>query len=269
MCQICKTFPDLMTLFSTDACWWTCCGMREVTWPCCVKRRVLSCHDAPPLNPFADSSLRYFSASPPPLPPSLYLNPRRRIDWRVKTKLLSQILISKMPLEPTQQVDERLDLGNLTCRPGVNILVSFAHHWDYCWFFREIGEGAVGHECCYNAQRCKEWGLTIKGKTLYFFKFLRWLAGFCALCGLCKTWLKFRQHSESVLCLTDSATWKWLQVQPRYLILYLNRRGPYLVSLGNGEKYCGEKSSTEIWTMLCKTYFCCRLFESEHSHERE
>lgn len=134
-------------------------------------------------------------------PTSIVSKPQRRADWRVKTKLLSQIPISNVPFVPTQQADERLNLGNLTCRPEVTIHVSFAHHWGYCSFLREIGEGAVGHECCHNARRCKECGLAIKGNPLYFFKFFRWLTCFCALCGLCKTWLKFRHNLQSFVSL--------------------------------------------------------------------
>lgn len=131
-------------------------------------------------------------------PTFIVSEPQRRADCRVKTKLLSQIPISNMPFVPARQADERLNLGNLTCRPGVTIHVSFAHHWDYCSFLREIGEGAVGHECCYNAQRCKEWGLAIKGNPLYFFKFFTWLGAVWSLQNLIKMQTQCRDIQYTV-----------------------------------------------------------------------
>lgn len=89
------------------------------------------------------------------------------------------------------------NLGNLTCRPEVTIHVSFAHHRDYCSFLREIGEEGLGHECCYNARQCKEWGLAIKGNALYFFEFLRWLTCFHGAVWSLQNGLKFRYNLES------------------------------------------------------------------------
>ena len=96
-----KKFQDSMVLYSIVERWWTCWGMIDVIRPHCVSGRAFSCHEAPPLIPGADGSLRYCSASPPP--PSLCLNPWRRTGLARENKnCFSQIPISNIPLVPTE-----------------------------------------------------------------------------------------------------------------------------------------------------------------------
>ena len=169
-----------MVLYSTVARWRTCWGMIDVIRPHCVSGGVFSCHEAPPLIPGADGSLRYFSASPPP--PSLCLNPRRRAGLARENK-------NCFPRFPFQIYHScQLNTGRWKIRPRKLNLSPSSHNPCFILptteiivhFLMEIGEagGAVGHECCYNARRCKERGLAIKGNALYFSEFFRWLACF-------------------------------------------------------------------------------------------
>lgn len=170
-----KISHDSMALYSTVPRRRTCWGMMDVIWPHCVSRRVFSCLDAPPLTPCADSSLRYFSAPPPP--PALCLNPKGE-----QTGVWKQNYFPRLPFQIchlcqlNRQMKEKLRKLNLS--PWSHNPRFICPPPDYCSFLREIGEGGMGHECCYNSWRCKEWGSAIKGNPLHFFAFFRWLTCF-------------------------------------------------------------------------------------------
>lgn len=86
-----QIFQHNMTLYSVVARWWTCWDLIDVIWLYCVSRREFFGHIAQALIPCADSSLRYFSACPPP--PWLW----QTVTWKLN---LSQIPVSNMPFVP-------------------------------------------------------------------------------------------------------------------------------------------------------------------------
>lgn len=87
-----QIFQHNMTLYSVVARWQTCWDLIDVIWLYCVSRREFFFgHIAQALIPCADSSLRYFTACPPPL--WLWLT----VTWKLN---LSQIPVSNMPFVP-------------------------------------------------------------------------------------------------------------------------------------------------------------------------
>lgn len=187
-----KTFQDLMALVFncrtlTDMLGHDRCNMaplceaRGIFWSWCTTTHPL-CRQQPQV---------FLCLSTPTL---IVSKPQRRADWRVKTNLLFPDSHFKYAIcANSAGRDERWNLGNSTCRPEVTIHVSFAHHWDYCSFLREIGEGGrvIGHEWCCNARQRMR--LSHQSKCLIFLQILKVTCVFSWCCVV--WWLIFRLES--------------------------------------------------------------------------